>query len=76
MLEIDGNTNKGPAIQLFKAEASLLYRGGNQAPTPPMVKFTMGLFDTPFGYEMLEAPRNRVFHGALVAITGVLSDRA
>ena len=61
MMEIDGNTTKGPAIQLFKAEASLLYRAPGEAPSPPMVKLTMGLFDAPFGYEVLESPRNRFF---------------
>jgi hypothetical protein len=61
LMEIDGNTTKGPAIQLFKAEASLFYRGDNPAPTPPMVKVALGLFDTPFGYELLESPRTRFF---------------
>ncbi len=61
MLEIDGNTTKGPAIQLFKAEASLFWRGNNPAPAPPMIKVAVGLFDTPFGYEMLESPRTRFF---------------
>jgi hypothetical protein len=61
MMEIDGNTTKGPAIQLFKAEASVMWRGGQSKPSPPLIKFTLGLFDVPFGYEVLESPRTRYF---------------
>jgi hypothetical protein len=61
MMEIDGNTTRGPAIQLFKAEASVMWRGGQPKPAPPLIKFTIGLFDVPFGYEVLESPRTRYF---------------
>jgi hypothetical protein len=61
MMEIDGNTTKGPAIQLFKAEASVLWRGGKPKPSPPVLQVTLGLFDVPFGYEVLESPRTRFF---------------
>jgi hypothetical protein len=59
ILEIDGNTVRGPAIGFQKAEATLHYR-----PDPkraPLVQATIGLFDTPFGYELVESPRARFF---------------
>jgi hypothetical protein len=61
MLEIDGNTTRGPQVQLFRAEAALMWRGGNPRPTPPMAKFTVGLFDVPFGYELTESSKGRFF---------------
>jgi hypothetical protein len=61
MMELDGNTVKGPAFSLYHAEASLLWRGGQPVPAPPLVKLTMGIFDAPFGYEVLESPRTRFF---------------
>ena len=61
MVEFDGNTTKGPAFLLHHAEASLLWRGGEPAPAPPLVGVTMGLFDVPFGYELVESPRTRFF---------------
>jgi hypothetical protein len=61
MLEIDGNTTNGPDIRVHHAEASLLYRGDNPIELPPMVRVTFGLFDVPFGYELVESPRTRPF---------------
>jgi hypothetical protein len=58
MIELDANTVKGPAIGLQHAEVSLAYR--NQDATP-LVQFTMGLFDNPFGREVVESPRERPF---------------
>jgi hypothetical protein len=67
MLEIDGNTTNGAAISMHHAEPSLVYRGGNAANLPPMVKATVGLFDVPFGYELVESPRARFFMERSVA---------
>jgi hypothetical protein len=61
MLEMDGNTTRGPAFQLFRAEAALMWRGNNPKPAPPLVKLTMGLFDVPFGYELTESSKGRYF---------------
>ena len=61
LAEIDGNSVKGPAIGFQHAEASLLYRGGEPVPTPPLLKLTLGLFDVPFGNELTESPRARFF---------------
>src|SRR4029079_19144208 len=38
-----------------------LSRGKTAAPAPPIIKLTGGLFDTPFGYELVESPRTRFF---------------
>jgi hypothetical protein len=61
MMELDGNTTKGPSFSLWHAEASVLLRGGKPAPAPALVKLTAGIFDAPFGYELLESPRTRWF---------------
>ncbi len=58
-LEIDANTTSGPQVDLRKAEASLQYRPDREKPALVMV--TMGQFDTPFGYELVESPRTRWF---------------
>jgi hypothetical protein len=61
MVELDGNTTRGPAFVLHHAEASLLWRGDQPAPAPPLIRLTLGLFDVPFGYELVESPRTRFF---------------
>jgi len=67
MVEIDGNSVRGPAISVQHAEASLLYRGKGETSGPPLVKGTLGLFDTPFGYELVESPRERYFAERTIA---------
>lgn len=61
MLELDANTTKGPSVLPQHAEASLQYRGKNPQAMPPMLRVTFGLFDTPFGRELVESPRERFF---------------
>lgn len=58
MIELDANTVKGPAIGLQHAEVSLAYRNPDQS---PLAQVTLGLFDNPFGREVLESPRDRPF---------------
>jgi hypothetical protein len=69
---VDGNTTRGPSFGLRRAEASVLWRGpkawdGKLAPqgaregSPPPVKLTLGLMDIPFGFELADSPRDRVF---------------
>lgn len=60
-LEIEGNTTSGTRFGLRKAEASLQYRADRTKKTAPFVMATLGLFDTPFGYELWESPRFRPF---------------
>jgi hypothetical protein len=59
VLEMDANTTSGPQVDLRKAEASLQYRPDRSK--PPIVMATLGQFDTPFGYELVESPRTRWF---------------
>jgi len=64
-LQLDGNTTNGPQVDLRKAEASLQYRPDRTK--PPILMATLGLFDTPFGYELVEAPHLRWFMERTVA---------
>ncbi len=58
-VELDANTTNGAQVDLRKAEASLQYRPDRSK--PPIVMATVGQFDTPFGYELVESPRTRWF---------------
>lgn len=58
MIELDANTVKGAAIGLQHAEVSLAYRNPDQS---PLFGATLGLFDNPFGREVMESPRERPF---------------
>jgi len=58
MIEFDANSVRGAAIGIQHAEATLAYRNADHS---PMVSATVGLFDNPFGREVLESPRERVF---------------
>jgi len=58
MIELDANTVRGPAIGIQHAEATLAYRNPDHT---PLTSLTLGLFDNPFGREVLESPRERVF---------------
>lgn len=63
-IEIDGNTTRGPAFGLRRAEVSLLYRNSDPnagADAPPYVRLTGGLSEIPFGYEMTDSSRSRLF---------------
>jgi hypothetical protein len=64
-LELDANTTSGPQVDLRKAEASLQYRPDRAR--PPILMATLGLFDVPFGYELVESPRTRFFMERSVA---------
>jgi hypothetical protein len=59
-LELDGNTNRGTTFGLRRAEGSVFYRpaGGDG---PPAVMFTLGLSEIPFGFEMVDQARTRLF---------------
>jgi hypothetical protein len=39
----------------------VLYRGSRPFSAPPILKLTAGLFDVPFGYELVESPKTRWF---------------
>jgi hypothetical protein len=59
-LELDGNTVKGPQARLIGAEASFVWRNP-AAPRLPWLQLTLGLFKTPFGFEVLQSDRDRLF---------------
>jgi len=59
-VEIDGNNVNGLAFGLRRAEASLLWRNPDPA-LPPLATLTVGLTDVPFGYELFEPNRTRLF---------------
>ena len=60
-LELDANTVSGVSVGIRRAEASLFYRGNNGKDLPPLVMLTGGITDPPFGYELLQSARMRVF---------------
>ncbi len=50
-LELDGNTVRGPELRLFHAFGTAVLPG-RHADDPPIAAFSLGLMDTPFGYEV------------------------
>lgn len=71
-IELEANTVRGVNALVRRAEGTIVWRG-KQPWTPsivrrwqhgnevPLVALTVGLTDIPFGYELLESPRERVF---------------
>lgn len=60
-LELDASTVNGPIVGVRRAEASLLYRGTDDDGVTPLVVLTGGVTDVPFGAEIGESQRDRVF---------------
>jgi hypothetical protein len=60
-VELDENSTSGPAFGLYRAEASLFYRGPNEASKPPVLQLTVGAFKLPFGFELPESSSQRWF---------------
>lgn len=60
-LELEASTFRGVTFGIRRAEGSLLYRGSNPDDRPPLAMLTLGITDIPFGYELLEGARARVF---------------
>lgn len=70
-IEIDGSTTRGPFFGVRRAEASLVYRSrpwdGKVVPREqrdaeiPYAMLTFGLTEVPFGFELTDSSRNRVF---------------
>ena len=58
-METDGNTVRGPQLRILHAFGTLKLPGKD--PRLPLAAATIGLFDTPFGYELVEWPRVRWF---------------
>jgi hypothetical protein len=60
-LELDANTVRGVTVGIRRAEASLFYRGSNDATLPPLLGLAAGITDLPFGFELTESARDRIF---------------
>ncbi len=60
LLEFDGNTNNGPQARLIGAEASVKWPPERSAALPVLMA-TIGLFKIPFGFEVGESDRERLF---------------
>ena len=59
-LEFDGNTVNGATARIINAEASVKLPGEEGAPLP-LLMASVGLFKIPFGFEILQSDRDRVF---------------
>jgi hypothetical protein len=62
LLELDGNTVKGPSFGVQRAEVSAVYRGAD-APIDkaPLIALSAGVLIPSFGYELQESARTRWF---------------
>ena len=58
-IEFDGNTVKGYQARLIGAEASVKWPSAR--PGLPYLQLTIGSFKTPFGYEVIQSDRERLF---------------
>ena len=62
LLELDGNTMRGPSIGVQRAEVSAVYRGADATnDKAPLIGLTAGILLPSFGRELQESPRTRVF---------------
>lgn len=59
-LELDANSIAGVTARVVGAEASLKLPARDGAAVPPLM-LTIGLFKTPFGFEILQSDRDRLF---------------
>jgi hypothetical protein len=59
-LELDGNTVNGPQARLVQAELTARWDQPDHR-LPPYISATLGLFKTPFGFEIQESDRDRLF---------------
>jgi hypothetical protein len=60
VLEFDGNTVSGTQARLVVAEASAKI-SGERPDDVPLIMATIGMFKIPFGYELLQSDRDRLF---------------
>jgi hypothetical protein len=70
-VEVDANTINGPVFGPRRVNASLVYWGrpwdgqlvkhGPRGGEPPIARLTMGLTSIPFGFELQDSHRDRVF---------------
>lgn len=65
--ELDASTNRSSVLSIRRAEATLLYRGDNDDLAPPIIALSAGVIDLPFGFEVAESVRTRLFMERSVA---------
>jgi hypothetical protein len=58
-VELDANTSKGSQVRVVDAELSFQLPGEPGA--PPLLLATTGLFKIPFGYEVVQSDKERLF---------------
>jgi hypothetical protein len=59
-IEFDGNTTNGYTARIIGAEVSLVWRNPDN-PLVPYMQLTMGSFKTPYGFEILQSDKERLF---------------
>ena len=59
-LELDANTVNGPQVRPVGAEVYLAWRNPSN-PSLPYLQLTIGEFKTPFGFEVLQSDKDRLF---------------
>jgi hypothetical protein len=59
VLELDANTVSGGQVRVLGAEASARWPGGQTQ--PPLAMVTLGLFKIPFGWEVVQSDKDRLF---------------
>ncbi|MCE9573059.1 MAG: OprO/OprP family phosphate-selective porin [Deltaproteobacteria bacterium] len=59
--ELDANTVRGATVGLRRAEASLFWPRATDDGALPTLALTVGLTDIPFGHELIESSRARLF---------------
>jgi len=75
-IELDANTVNGITVGVRRAEASVLYRGSDPKQSIPLVMLTLGVTDNPFGYELLEPTRARLFMERTLASSSLFPTEA
>jgi hypothetical protein len=59
-VEFDGNTTRGATARILGAEASLRWPAP-KGHEPPLLMLTVGAFKIPFGFEVLQSDKDRLF---------------
>ena len=59
LVNLEANNLRGPNVSLRRAEGTVFYRQPQAPHAPPLLSFTLGYFDVPFGYELVESARSR-----------------
>ncbi|MES1188316.1 MAG: hypothetical protein ABUL60_31155 [Myxococcales bacterium] len=75
-LELDANTVRGMTVGIRRAEAAIFYRGPNAPHLPPLLGLAAGITDLPFGFELPESTRDRIFMERTLGSTALFPSEA